>query len=71
MPRLRHVAGTLASLFVDDAALAALSAGWVLIATQALPYVISSDAVRGVLLFAGLAAALVASALRRASRPPP
>ena len=69
MAALAHAVRTLAALVVDDGVLATLVAAWVLAATVLLPAVVPGDAGRAVLLFVGLAGALVACAMRAASRP--
>ena len=65
---LRSIASELLGLFVDDwhdalAILVWLAAGWLLLPRLGLP-----GALPPVLLFAGLAVILLASALRRARR---
>ena len=57
------------ALFVDDGSFAAAILAWIAAAWLLLPRLALSPALSGLILFAGLAAILLESALRRARAP--
>jgi len=61
----------LVALFVDDGGVALLTLAWLAAAGLLLPWLLPRAGLHGPLLFLGLAAILVASALRRARRAAP
>ena len=66
MPRLRAILAEAFGLVVDDGRLAIAAIVWLLFCWLALPWLCVGATWRGGLLFAGLAAILIESVLRRA-----
>ncbi len=62
------IIGELGRLFVDDGLFALSILGWVAVVALLLPLIALPASWRGVILFAGLAAALVWTCLRNAIR---
>lgn len=66
MSWVKTALGELLGLFVDDGSFALAIVAWLLLAGLALPRLQLGSGWAGLILFAGLAAILVQSALRRA-----
>ena len=65
---IKGVAGEVFGLFVDDGSYAVAILAWLAVAGLALPRLDLPPDAKGPVLFAGLAAILVGSAVRRARR---
>ncbi len=68
MQWLRTIAGEVLGLFVDDRIFAGAILAWIILAAVVLPRLTMPDAAKGLMLFAGLAAILLTSAVHRARR---
>lgn len=68
MRRVRTVLGEVFGLLVDDGRLAAATVAWLLLAWLALPHLGVGGTWAGLILFAGLAAILLESVIRRAGQ---
>jgi hypothetical protein len=68
MPWLRTIVTETFGLFVDDGAFAGAILAWLIVAGLVLPHIGTAAAVKGPILFAGLAVILVESATRRARK---
>jgi hypothetical protein len=68
MPWIKTIAAEIYGLFVDDGSFALAILAWLLAAWLLLPRLGLPSALGGPILFAGLAAILVESALRRARK---
>jgi hypothetical protein len=68
MRGLKTIAREVLGLFVDDGAFAVAILAWLLVAGLVGPHLPIPAVVKGPMLFAGLAAILVESAVRRARR---
>jgi hypothetical protein len=68
MKWLRTIATETFGLFVDDGAFAVAILAWLIVAGVVLPHVGTTAAVKGPILFAGLAVILIESATRRARK---
>lgn len=66
MSGFRRALDEISGLFVDDGVLAIAAVGWIAVTALVLPSIIASEIARAILLFAGLATALVGSTVRRA-----
>ncbi len=62
----RRIGGEVFGLFVDDGGFAGAIVAWIVLAGLVLPRLALPDAGKAILLFAGLAAILLAGAMRRA-----